>query len=63
MNSGKSKTSDPHKSLLNFSDEINWKRSDVALSNLIIYFTWKHINKSFKHNKSKISASKWNEKY
>ena len=28
MNSGNSKTSDPHKLLLNFSDKINSKRSD-----------------------------------
>ena len=38
MNSGNSKTSDPHTLLLNFSDKINLKRSDeyVALSNLSI---------------------------
>ena len=36
MNSGNSKTSDPHRLLLNLSDEINLKRRDkyVALSNL-----------------------------
>ena len=41
MNSGNSKTSDPHKLLLNISDRINLKRSDkyVALSNLNIYYT------------------------
>ena len=39
MNSEKSKTSDPHRLLLNLSDEINLKRSDkyVFLSNLSIY--------------------------
>ena len=33
MNSGKSKATDPHKLLLNFSDKINLKRKDkyVAL--------------------------------
>ena len=37
MNSGNSKTSDPHRLLLNFSDKINLYRSDtcvVSLSNL-----------------------------
>ena len=38
MNSGDSKTSDPHRLLLNFLDKINLKRSDkyVVLSNLSI---------------------------
>ena len=41
MNSGDSKTSDPHRLLLNLSDKINLKRQDkyVALSNLSIYYT------------------------
>ena len=41
MNSEKSKTSDPHRPLLNLSDKINLKRSDkyVALSDLSIYYT------------------------
>ena len=39
MNSENSKTSDPHKLLLNLLDKTNLKRSDkyVALSNLSIY--------------------------
>ena len=43
MNSGNSKTSDPHRLLLNLSDKINLKTSDkhVALSNLSIYYAWK----------------------
>ena len=49
MNSKKSKTSDPPRLLLNFSDEINLRRSDeyVALSNLSIYDTWKNIEISY----------------
>ena len=59
MNSENSKTSDPHRLLLNLSDKINLKRSDkyVALSNLSIYYTWKNMKKSYKNNKFKISAS------
>ena len=40
MNSGNNKTFDLHRILLNFSDNINLKRSGkyVALSNLTIYY-------------------------
>ena len=40
MNSENSKTSDPHRLLLNLSDKTNLKRSDkyVALSSLSILF-------------------------
>ena len=43
-NSENSKTSDPHRLLLNLSDKINLKRSDkyIALSNLSIYYKWKN---------------------
>ena len=55
MNSENSKTSDPHRLLLNLSDKINLKRSDkyVALSNLSIYYTWKNIKKSYKNGEFK----------
>ena len=39
-----SKTSDPHRLLLNFSDKIDVRRSDkyIALSNPSIYYTWEN---------------------
>ena len=45
MNYENSKTSDPHRLLLNPLDKINLNRSDkyVDLSNLSIYYTWKNI--------------------
>ena len=45
MNSENSKTSDPHRLLLNLSDKINLKRIEkyVALSSLSIYYIWKNI--------------------
>ena len=45
MNSENSKTSDPHRLLLNLSVKINLKRNDkyIAFSNLSIYYTWKKI--------------------
>ena len=64
-NSENSKTSDPHRLLLNLTDNINLKRSDkyVALSNLSIYYTWKNIKMFYKNNKFKISATTWNEEF
>ena len=65
MNSENSKTSDPHRLLLNLTDKINLKRSDkyIELSNLSICFAWKNIKKSYKNNKFKISARIWNEEF
>ena len=62
-NSENSKTSDPHRLLLNLLDEINLKGSDkyIALSNLSIYYAWRNIKKSYKNNKFKISAPMWSE--
>ena len=58
MNSKNSKTSDPHRLLLNLTDKINLKTSEkyVGLSNLSIYYTLKNIKKSYKNNRFKIST-------
>ena len=63
MNSKNSKTSDPHRLLLNLTNIIDLRRKDkyIVLSNLSIYYTWKNIQKSFKNNKFKISAPTWND--
>ena len=65
MNPENSKTSDPHRLLLNLTDKINLKRCDkyVALSNLIIYYTWRNIETPYKKNKLKISSPTWNEEF
>ena len=62
MNTENSKTSDPHRLLLNLSDEINLRRKDkyIALSNLSIYQIWKNIKKSYKNNKFKIPMKNFN---
>ena len=61
MNSENSKTSYPHRLLLNPSDKIDQKRKGkyAALSNLSIYYTWENIKTSYKNNKLKISAPTW----
>ena len=50
MNSENSKTSDPHRLLLNLTDKIDLKRKDkyVALSNLSTYYTWTNIKSHIK---------------
>ena len=65
MNSENSKTSDPHRLLLNLTEKIDLRRKDqyIALSNLSIYYTWKNIKKSYKNNKFKISAPTQNEQF
>ena len=65
MNSENSKTSDPHRLLLNLTDKINLKRSDkyVALSSLSIYYTWKNTKRSYKNNEFKISALTWDKEF
>ena len=44
IHSGNSKTSDPHRLLLNLLDKTNLKRNDkfVALTNFSIYYTLKN---------------------
>ena len=64
-NSENSKTSDPHRLLLNLTDKIDLRRKDkyIALSNLCSYYTWKNTKQSYKNNKFKISAPAWNEEF
>ena len=48
MNSKKSKRSDPHRLLINLTDNTDLRRTDeyIALSNLSVYYTWKKVKKS-----------------
>ena len=65
MNSKNSKTSDPHRPLLNLADKINLKRSDkyVALTNISMYCPWKNIKMSYKNNNFNISRPTRNEEF
>ena len=64
-NSKNSKTSDPHRLLINLADKLNLKKNGkyVALSNLSIYYAWRNIKKSYENNKFKISAPTWDEEF
>ena len=65
MNSENSKTSEYHVLLLKLTDKLDLRRDQktVALSNLSIYYTWKHVKSSYNNNKFKISAPTWSEEF
>ena len=58
INTANSKTSDPHRLLLNLTDKIDLRKKDkyITLSNLSIYYTCRNIKKSYRDNKFKISV-------
>ena len=64
MNSKNSNSFDPHSLVFYLADKINLKKTGkyAALSNFSICYTWKNIKKSYKNNKSKISAPTCNDK-
>ena len=65
MNSENSKTSELHVLVLKLTNKLDLRIGEktVALSNLRIYYTWKNMKSSYKNNKFKISAPKWNDKF
>ena len=65
MNTGNSKTSEPHRFKLDLTDKLNLKNpnKNMALANLSIYYTWKNIKPKHNNNKFKISASTWNDTF
>ena len=65
METEKSKTNEPHKFLLNFSQRLDLENlgKHVAFQNLLIYYTWKNIRKQHKNNKLKIITPTWNDKF
>ena len=65
MNSESSKTFKPHVLILKLTDKLDLRRGQksIALSNLIIHYTWKNIKKSCNNNKFEVSAPTWNSEY
>ena len=57
-NSENSKTSDPHRLLLNLTDKTDLMKKYIiyCFIKFSIYYTWKNIKKSYKNNKFKTSA-------
>ena len=62
MNTGNSKTSEPHKFKLDLTDKLNLKNpnKNMALANLSFYYILKNIKSEYNKNKFKISAPTWN---
>ena len=65
MNSENSRSSEYHVLVLKLADKLDLRRGQksIALSNLIIYYTWKNIKSSYNNNKFKISAPTWNDEF
>ena len=63
MNTENSKTNEPQRFKLNWTDKLNLKNpnKNMALASLSIYYTWKNIKSEYSSNKFKISAPTWND--
>ena len=50
INTENTKTNEPHKFVLNLSQRLDLRGSNkyVALENVFVYYTWKHIRKKYK---------------
>ena len=65
MNTGNSKTDEPHKFVLNLPQRLDLRSSNkyVAIQKSSIYHTWKNIKQQHKNNKYKIIAPTWNNEF
>ena len=65
MDTENSKRITPQKFVLNMSQRLALRRLNkhVALQNLFIYYTWKHIRKQYKNNKLKINVLTQNDEF
>ena len=62
-NTGKSKTSEPHRFKLDLTDKLNLKYPNKNMAFFRIYYTWKNIKSQYNNNKFKISATTWNDTF
>ena len=65
MNTENSNTNQLRGFRLTLADKLNLKdpNKNMALSNLIIYHTWKKIKSAYNNNKFKTSARTWNDEF
>ena len=65
MNSGNSKTSDPHILKIKSTDKLDLRlnKKVIALTKFNVYYTWNNIKSSYNNNKFKTSAPTWNEEF
>ena len=65
MNTLNSKTNESNKFIYQLTDKLNLTNlnKNMALANLIIYYTWKNIKSEYNNNKFKIHAPTWNDEF
>ena len=65
MNAENSKTNERQRFRLSLADKLNLDNTNenIALGNLIIYYTWKNVKSACNNNKFKISAPVWNDTF
>ena len=65
MNTKNSKTNKLHRFKYDLIDKLDLKNpnKNMALANLIIYYTWKNVKSIYNNSKFKISAPTWNETF
>ena len=65
MNSENSKTSEPHRFILDLADKRNLKypKKNMALTNLSIYYTRRNIKSAYNNNKFKVSTPTWDDTF
>ena len=62
MNTKNSKTNEPNRFGLYFTDKLNLKNNKtISLANLSIYYTWQNVKSLFNNNKFKIISPTWDE--
>ena len=61
MNTKNSKTNEPNRFGLYFTDKLNLKNKTISLANLSIYYTWQNVKSLFNNNKFKIISPTWDE--
>ena len=64
INTENSKTYEPHRSRLYFTNKLDLRRSKtISLANLSIYYTWENIKSAYNNNKFKISGPTLSETF
>ena len=64
INTEISKTYEPHRSRLYFTNKLDLRRSKtISLANLSIYYTWENIKSAYNSNKFKISGPTLSETF
>ena len=65
MNTGNSKTNEPHRFRLSLANKLNLKNpnKNITLSNLSIYYVWKNIKSTYNNKRFKVSAPTSNDTF